>query len=735
MLQRPQMYVFLSWRGPKQKLIHLDDYWEQSFFRELDDPEYRRGEKARCTWKFNGVRGTKERPNFEKIMRSPSAYVGGYWWTVKFFPRGNDVSSLSIYIECSRSRPASDKALCQGEFKVFRGPPNEALREFEADMDLSFPDTENGVAWLNGYYEARYPGATGSSSCESWRVSAQIGVVLYNPEEPRTGYSQSSCHQFNLHNPDWGWTNFHGPWESIHRRQRGQHRALLQNDTLALDAYICVFDDPTQSLWWHPSESEPSWDSLRLTGYRPLGDSIVGHSAEVAGLASWLHLAPFCKIIQSVDVLEHLAHCDVKPKPLCDALQKFLWQLRGSDQSLEYVDTDAITSTLNNLYEHSSDVSQFWERLRRTLELELAGTPAGKEFAKLFDSPSAGELASGIGPGTIRTLPKDFNSRIYIPVEQMKSVGEGIGKYLSASPGRWLLPPMLHVELGRQKIDMPARQWQLVYDRVDLDEELDLTPWVLHGQCPNYALYGYIVHRGRRTSGKFFSILRPGGPGTKWLAFDDLSDNRVECVTRKAVFGPHLGADRSKTVDHKTGHDVAVVAMYIRNDSLREFLPGPQSRWDAPESLQKYYENGTYLVLKAPDETTAQQHINVEVYSLPKHDELGSLFDTYDLMSHAKSRGNVMYLALPRSTSMVEMRKRIAQWRMTNGQPTCPENVRLWQIGHTRDRHGPTLAFCRISDLSATLEQPLSTVRYWMQIVSDGRHLHSSNVATLLTGP
>lgn len=649
-------------------------------------------------------------------MRSPSAYVGGFWWTVKFFPRGNDVSSLSVYIECSRSRPASDRSLRQGEFKVFRGPPNAAPSECELDVDLDFPDADNGASWLNDFYERRYPGATGSSSCESWRVSAQIGVVLYNPEEPRTGYSQSSCHQFNFHNPDWGWTNFHGPWESIHRRQRGQHRALLQNDTLALDAYIRLFDDPTQSLWWHPSESEPTWDSLRLTGYRPLGDPVISHSAEVAGLASWLHLAPFCKVVQSVDVLEHLTHCNIKPKPLCDALQKFLWQLRSREHSLDYVDTGAITSTLNNLYEHSSDVSEFWERLRRGLELELAGTAAGKEFAKLFDSPPAGD-------SNLNTLPKDFNSRICIPAEQNKSVREGLSKYFSARPGRWLLPPMLHVEIGRQRIDMVARQWQLVYDRVDLDEVLELTPWMLDGPCPNYTLYGYIVHRGKRTSTKFFSILRPGGPGTRWLAFDGLSDNRVECLTHKAAFGSYLGVDSSSAVDHKAGHDVPVIAMYIRNDKLQEFLPGPQGRWDAPEPLQKYYDNGTYLVLKAPSETTAQQPLNIELYSLNKYDGLGSLFDTYDLMFHAKSANNVIYLTLPRSTSMAEMRRRVAHWRYSNGLPTCPESIRLWQIGHTRDRYGPTLAFCRITDLKATLEQPLSTLRFWMQIVSDGNYL------------
>ena len=36
------------------------------------------------------------------------------------------------------------------------------------------------------------------------------------------------------------------------------------------------------------------------------------HSAEVAGLAAWVNLAPFRKIIQSVDVQEHRRNCNVK---------------------------------------------------------------------------------------------------------------------------------------------------------------------------------------------------------------------------------------------------------------------------------------------------------------------------------------------------------------------------------------------------------------------------------------
>ncbi|KAJ5642014.1 Zinc fingerRING-type [Penicillium lividum] len=697
-------------------------YWESNFFRDLDDPEYKPVEKARLTWKVKGIRGTPEAPNRAKVLRSPPAFIGGYWWRIKFYPRGNNVGSLSIYLECSPTMPPLDEHIPETEFTVRRGEPGTVLNDIPPDAHVQTPATTDSAAWLDNY-KSQYPFAASASqahtgtSSNPWRVSAQIGVIAYNPDEPRTGWMQSSCHQFNPHNLDWGWTYFHGPWDQIHNRRRGQHRALLNNDTLAFDAYIRVIDDPTKSLWWHPSDSEPTWDSLALTGYRPLGDSVVNHSAEVAGLASWLHIAPFCKIIQSVDVLEHLTNCDVKPKPLCDAMQKLLWQLRSRTQSLQYVDTDSITSTLHNLREFSGDVSEFWERLRRTLELELAGTDAGKQFAKLFDSPPPKSVQAG-DADTINTLPTDFNSRIFVQSDQFKSTGDAMKNYFGAKPGRWSLPPILHVELGRQSLDKTMR-WQLNFNKVDLDDELDLTPWVVDGEGSKYVLYGYVVHRGRRTSSKFFSILRPAGPGTKWLAFDDGSDNRVECLTQKTAMGAHLGLDASQTVDHKKGHDIPVVAMYVRGDMVSELLPGPQGPWEVPKSLKEYYETGVYSPISSSNQKSSNEDVQVEVYSLPEYDQLDCLFDTYDLMSNAKSNNSVMYMTLPRSSRLAELRKKIALWKSAGGEVIGAERVRLWHIGHTRAQCGPTLAFEHITDLNTPLDASAGTMRFWMEAISE----------------
>jgi hypothetical protein len=358
-------------------------------------------------------------------------------------------------------------------------------------------------------------------------------------------------------------------------------------------------------------------------------------------------------------------------------------------------------------------VSEFWERLRRTLELELSGTDAGKQFAQLFDSPARDTLTVQ-SAHSVNMLPTGFNSRLRVSADQFQSTGEAVKSCLDAKPGSWSLPPILHVELNRHVLDKGMR-WQLLYNKVDLDEELDLAPYVVDGQDSKYVLYGYVVHRGRRTSGKFFSILRPAGPGTRWLAFDDGSDNRVECLTRKTALGPHLGLDSCQTVDHKKGHDVPIVVMYVRSDKVSELLPGPQGPWEVSEGLKQYYETGIYPLVPQ----SANGDVQVEVYSLPKYGQLNSLFDTYDLMSQARAANGVMYMTLPRSSPMVDLRKKIAIWKSTDSEGLRPERVRLWQIGHTRAQFGPTLAFDRITDLNAPLDSSLSTIRFWMEIISE----------------
>lgn len=671
-------------------------------------------------------------------MRSPPAYVGGYWWTIKFFPRGNAVSDLSLYVECSPTLPAPDKHLPNTEFTVQRGPPDAAITNCTPDIQLKFCETDDSLhSWLDcfkGCYSNVSEESLQTSKNEDgptnrqWRVPAQVAVVMYNPGEPHTFSANSASHQFNPHSTDWGWTNFHGPWDQIHLRQHGQRQAMLRNDTLAFDIYIRVVHDPTLLLWWHASDSEPSWDCRRLTGYCPIEDSCVyDNSPQVAGLAAWMHLAPFRDIVQEVNVLEHLTNMNARPKPICRALQEVFWKAMMADEDdSQYIDTERISSHLQHLLEFSDDVVEFWERLRRALDYELAGTEHAERLSKLFDSPHLPESAGSDTQSTaVNTLPTEYNSCIRLHAADGESVRNLLEKYLNAKHGRWSLPPILNVELCRRTFDKATRQWRLLYNRVNLDEELDLTSQVMDGQCGEYVLYGYVVHRGKRTSGKFYSILRPGGPGTKWLAFDDADEISVRYLTSKMALDMHSGLDDSQlnNVDERSGHDVAATVLYVRADVVHEFLPGLQTSSDAPSEIKSRLEKP---FVPHPEESSGEKNnkdLQVEVYYLQQYDELPGYSDAYDLLSLAHSVGGVMRLTVPSSIPFVELRKEIAR-RFSDGseQQIHADRIHLWTIQHFY-QHGAPFLLNRLPNLNESLGARLHNVRLWMQVISEGRRL------------
>jgi hypothetical protein len=201
-------------------------------------------------------------------------------------------------------------------------------------------------------------------------------------------------------------------------------------------------------------------------------------------------------------------------------------------------------------------------------------------------------------------------------------------------------------------------------------------------------------------------------------------------LTKKTAMGPHLGLESSQTVDHKKGHDIPVVAIYVRDDMISELLPGPQGPWEASESMKTYYETGIYQTGDKPADDVC-----LEVYSLPGYDKLTSLFDTCDLMAQAKATDSVMYMTLPRSSRLVDLRKKIALRKSASSQPVGPERVRLWQIGDSSAPSGLSLVFDSTANLEAPLDSSLSTIRFWVEIISEGkwRHILHLNLINMLT--
>ena len=474
---------------------------------------------------------------------------------------------------------------------------------------------------------------------DDYRVSAQLGMVIYNPEEPRTCSYNSSEHQFTKHNDDWGWTNFVGPWNEIHIRQRGSRQALLKNDTIAIDAYIRIFEDPSQALWWHVShDHESNWPSKKLAGYYPMGTPPLYHSPAVAGITAWLLLAPFRRVLQEMDAGEWRRNSQVKPRPLIARLQGALHLMRHLRKE-DYVNVNPIIDCLKEYGETFNDVKSFWEAFRRSIELELEGeADALRQISEIFDTP--------VGSASIPNLPVKGNRDIQTAIDAV------------CLPQRFepFSPNFLPLVLERDIFDKQTCEWKLCHDRVLLNDEISLP----NGE--KYTLYGFMVHVGVRNSGKFYSILRPNGLGTKWLAFEDGDGNKVFSYTRSRI-QDYEGLVGDDLKNFKSTRQTAYMAMYIKTECINSFLPGKLEDYHVPLWLTISLgdpADGHEEHLRSDLEAIDKDGIPVEIYS----DEgvLGrkGLLDMFNIKQQALAKDHFWSLHLPKDTTFKDVRHDLA---------------------------------------------------------------------------
>lgn len=715
-------------------------YHEESFYAEPpDDPEQQPLQKMRLSWVIKGVRGTKDKPNRARIMNSPAVYVGGFYWYLKFFPRGNNSSALSAYVQCSRKEPKPDEDVPENTFSAVYGAPDADLGELQPAIAMSIPATGFATKEKSKAEEAessaddaskkttegeavqQEEGANTSADAENsaaiddqdddtedWRVSAQIGIIIYNPDEPRTKFDMAACHQFNKHNDDWGWTNFHGPWSEIHKRRRGQRQALLRNDTLALDAYVRIFNDPSQALWWHQCGAESQWDSVSLAGYPAMGTKHY-HSPGVAGITSWLLLAPFRKIFQSLETDSYRKDTHTRPQTLCTQLQMILYLMRKQKKDEKFVSLEAIIEVMDKLDELGTDVVTFWEGFRRSLELELqTNRPAIEQITDIFD----GRPSPDASP--VRASP------LRIPVENVSSIQGGLNQLFAESSTKQCFPKFLTVELERQKFDTVSREWKLLYDRVRLSEELDLSQWSAETETSKYTLYGFVVHADERNSGRFYAILRPNGPGSKWLAFDDDTPNQVISYTKHRI-AEFEGLEGDALRENKAPRLTAYVAMYVRTDLLKDFLPGALEPYELSPWLKNCPQVKDYVESKdiQTEEEDTISEVKLQIYSSQRAKKRRGLVDIQDLKDlHALGGADPpQHLTVPAETTYQELRQKLAKWNDIDSA----EKIKLWIMQPPSPGAPLNFSFKRISRLYKTVwdrDCATQSICLWMHVLN-----------------
>ena len=279
----------LTYISSKEEHSALDHtYWEKKAFFDLEDPEIMPGESGRIDWLVEHFNGTKEEPNTEYMMRSPTMRIGGYDWRIKFYPKGNNTDYLSVYLEC-----VTMQSLDFEESEAFSNPP--------------------------------LPFITGMEKLKKRRfVAAQLCVVMYNPSEPRVYEYHADAHQFTKHVSDYGWTRFtRYARREFPFRSHGKRQAILRNDQLAFSAYIRIVNDPTGCLWSHGVN--PFEDSIALTGLRPFSPQFPWFAAQLP----LLHFAPF---------RDFITRC--RDTKIVFWFQTLLWKMMSRKRSGHYSQPD-----------------------------------------------------------------------------------------------------------------------------------------------------------------------------------------------------------------------------------------------------------------------------------------------------------------------------------------------------------------------------------------------------------
>lgn len=644
-------------------------HWEAMTYEALEDPEYIPLESGRITWTATPINGTPGNPNRDKIMRSPSVLIGGLYWNIKYYPRGNDgTEHMSVYIECSPTPPETSD-LEGGSDTSPTGetvaPVSSVPHDTADTATISQPGSEASVAPSQiQEVEGTDSEAGSDSNSERWEAAAQVSCVVYNPNEARVNVFRKSNHQFNPGDADWGWTRFHGPWESIHLRQRNDRQALLRNDTLAFCAYIRVVKDDTKNLWWHAPKKGPGWESYEKIGVKSLATRSSRDSNIVAALSCWLNLKPVVNLIKGMKIPDFRKEPTQRMRPLSDALQQLIeYMFEDSEDTSR--NAMAITTAWMDWYITETDPPRFdlpdvvavWECLRRLLNYEASGKGDMASAQDCFQDilllkqPDPWKTESPISSSVDS---KESNPTVSPPPKEPRSVQETIDlaatsnnfrrweTYAGNSPESHDLPAVLQVELHRQQYNTTARRWDRLTHRIELNENITYTSSRNQKSC-DYTLFGMVVHSGCLESRDFYTVLRPQGPGTRWIRYSG-GHLHTCCLTKTQAVTAHEGEGESETGNAA----VAYVVIYVRTDAISDILIPPFSPPLNPP-LEPSHKNQS-------DDKKAEDSIPVRVFG-------STLFDLHNgrglpdlwLSKPTVESGNLQDLEFPKSTTLTEV--------------------------------------------------------------------------------
>ena len=671
--------------GSVEKSALTHEVWEKAVYAPLDDPEYEIGDVGRISWTLQGFHGTRENPNKQRIMRSPVVNIGGYKWNIKLFPHGNEgTDQISVYVECSGE--SSDMASDDGDEQMQSTPTQEVT-------ELVPGATESRNASVGDNTTAN------SEPTEPWEVAAQIGCVMYNPREPRVHVFERATHHFENASQDWGWVRFHGPWNIIHQRCHLQREAMLRDDTLAFTVYIRTIRDPTRALWWHPVE-QMQWNSVAKTGYRGLTAEEPASNAFVAAFAPWLHLVPFKNLILDTYVPKVVLEPRQRVRPLFEELQELFYTKYSPGNSSSAATLYQVQHVFD-WYEHQfvagSDIIEIWESIRNLLNTEYwnAATEGPKyDVLRAFKtirqnwhpmlSPLIDTESDVREPHSVQGVLN------HVSQEGQTGYKDWEGCNMSSDE----IPQVLQVELHRQQYDVGARKWKRLTHKIKMDETVNFAG-------THYTLYGMIIQKGDLGSGRFYTIVRPGGPDSRWVRYK--SGNATYLTQRQAVES-HEGRG-----DVREGTEsVAYVVLYVLSDSFQSIAPIPQ--------LQS--ESKVLGPLKEPTHYSVQDLSKSESIPVIIHDS--AVFSNHTGVGFVDpwvhdSEG-VYELDLPPSATLQDVQRELVSELAIADKP---EQCRLWPLKTTTTtpQYAPRLETWQLQTKLQEFAFSLGGLHLWLSII------------------
>ena len=237
--------------------------------------------------------------------------------------------------------------------------------------------------------------------------------------------------------------------------------------------------------------------------------------------------------------------------------------------------------------------------------------------------------------------------------------------------------------------------------RIALNEQLNFSGI-------SYGLYGMIVHSGSLESQEYYTVIRPAGPGTRWIKYaGESSPRKVSVLTTKQAITAHEGSGEpvleKKNADRKKENAaVAYVAMYVRSDLLTEVLATPFDRktLDAQKKVVDSKEPASTEPAVPSEPTTSSQQTPAQI---PVYFYWGDAFsgvDDIDLFDPWSVRlteqcHDVCRIILPETTKISEI-KDLLELLLAQIEIQRPKtSIKLWLLDTRKPALGALPAFYR----------------------------------------